>query len=559
MNTPEDKEYLTITPLGGLGEIGMNCQLWKNPSGTLLVDCGIMFPDEFQLGIDVIIPAIAPILEQKDRLLGVVLTHGHEDHIGAVPWLVSFIPDLTIYGSPFTLALVSHKLKERALLDQCKLVPIFPKTDLQLGSFCIRPISVSHSIPQSYGFAISTPVGKIVHSGDFKIDDHRAENTAFNQGTDMQAFIDFAKPRGVRLLLSDSTNAESSGHALAEKDIKDNFLRIFEEAQGRIIVTLFSSHIERVQTVFDTAKATNRPVLISGRSLANNIEHASKLNFLNVPPSLTFENQLSGPLSNRTVLIATGSQGEPMATLSRIAAGTYKHLKLCETDTIIMSSRIVPGNERPVNRMVNEFYRAGAKVYHTDVSLVHVTGHAHRGDLSNMIKALCPENFVPIHGEYRHLSEHVKLAQESGVPKENTFLLTNGKPITLTADSVCLEPPISVEALLVDGKSVGDVDKLVLRDRQLLGGDGVVLLSLVLGKESGEILHGPDLFSRGFLFEKSHEELLEEAKGLVHNILNENPRPAITNMHERIRSVLRGFFRKTLGRDPVVMPVISEV
>lgn len=547
--------FLTITPLGGLGEIGMNCQMWNTPEGCVLVDCGIMFPDDQQLGVDVVIPPLEPILAQRERLLGVVLTHGHEDHIGAVPWLVSFVKGLKVYGSPMTLALVEHKLRERGLLDRAELITVTPEHNLMLGGLRFHFIPVSHSIPQGYALAVDTPVGKVVHTGDFKIDEFPSDGV----GTDLPALRNFAGADGVRLLLSDSTNAESEGHTQSEKVVRETFHEIFSEAKGRIVITLFSSHIERIQMVFDMAREFDRAVVVSGRSLVNNIERARDLGFMRMPPELFTDQTIPDVSPERMVVIATGSQGEPLSALSRIASGEHRQLSIMEGDTVIMSSRVIPGNARAVNRLINQMYRMGADVCHDGTRPVHVSGHGRRDELRTMLDAVRPKFFVPIHGEYRHLIQHRDLARDWGIAPERTFILDDGEPLTLLPDTIRLEEKIPADSILVDGKGVGDVGNLVLRERQLLGGDGVVVVVLVLDEETGEVIHGPDMISKGFVFEQQFSHLLEDAKCLVLDHLETSPRLGIPRLGDRIRSSLRSFFRKVVGRDPVVVPVITEV
>ena len=547
--------FLTITPLGGLGEIGMNCQMWNTSEGCVLVDCGIMFPDDQQLGVDVVIPPLEPILAQRGRLLGVVLTHGHEDHIGAVPWLVSFIKGLKVYGSPMTLALVEHKLRERGLLDRAELITVTPEHELALGGLRFHFIPVSHSIPQGYALAVDTPVGKVVHTGDFKIDEFPSDGV----GTDLPALRSFAGADGVRLLLSDSTNAESEGHTQSEKVVRETFHEIFSEAKGRIVITLFSSHIERIQMVFDMAREFDRAVVVSGRSLVNNIERGRDLGFMRMPPELFTDQTIPDVSPERMVVIATGSQGEPLSALSRIASGEHRQLSIMEGDTVIMSSRVIPGNARAVNRLINQMYRMGADVCHDGTRPVHVSGHGRRAALPTMPAAARPTLFVPLHGASRHLIQHRDLARDWGIAPERTFILDDGEPLTLLPDTIRLEEKIPADSILVDGKGVGDVGNLVLRERQLLGGDGVVVVVLVLDEETGEVIHGPDMISKGFVFEQQFSHLLEDAKCLVLDHLETSPRLGIPRLGDRIRSSLRSFFRKVVGRDPVVVPVITEV
>ena len=548
---------LKITPLGGLGEIGINCQLWETTHSSVLIDCGLMFPDEQQLGIDMVIPPLDPILTQGSRLHGIVLTHGHEDHIGGVPWLVSFMKGLTLYGSPFTMALVEHKLRERGLLDRVTIVRVLPHSDVEIGPLRFTFIPVSHSIPQGYALAVDTPAGKIIHTGDFKIDPSPMDGV----GTDLRVFKKFAGRQGVKLLLSDSTNAEVEGHTKSEKDVKAAFHDIFTEAKGRIVITSFASHIERIQTVFDMAREFGRTVLISGRSLINNIERANDLGFLRLPPEIVLDQSVPNLPPERVVILATGSQGETLSALSRITMGEHRQLSLQEGDTVIMSSRVIPGNARAVNRLINQMYRMGAQVYHDGVRTVHVSGHARREELAAMIKAVKPKYFIPIHGEYRQLIQHRQLAVTTGIPEDHTFILEDGQPFTLTPRSFVLNEKVPAESILVDGKGVGDVGSLVLRERQLLAGDGVVVVVLVLDEQTGAVLHGPTILSKGFVFEQQFSHLLDDGKNIVLELLAAYEGRSVDpeRLSERIRSALRSFFRRIVGRDPVVVPVITEV
>ncbi len=555
--------FTTITPLGGVGEIGLNCQLWEGPQGIVMVDCGLMFPDDSHLGIDVIIPSFDHLLSIRDRLIGIVLTHGHEDHIGALPWLVPLLRGIKIYGSAFTLALVEHKLRERGLLERVELVvmqgEIFENerpAPLSIGDFLFRFFPVCHSIPDGFALAVESPVGKIIHTGDFKIDPHPLEGS----GTDMRLFEEFAGEEGVRLLLSDSTNVEREGRTLSEREVKESLHKIVEAAPKRVIITLFSSHIHRIQEVFDIARATDRTVVISGKSLANNIEKAKDLGFIRMPPAFyNAHNGVPDVAPERTILLVTGAQGEPLSALSRMVMGGHKQLSVQQGDTIIMSSRMIPGNARTISAMINEMYRLGAEVYYENVRAIHASGHAHREELKDVFKATRPQNFVPIHGEYRHLVKHCRLAHECGVPQENTYLLEDGDPLTLLPESIRRESKITADRTLVDGKGVGDVGHAVLRERQILGGEGIVFVILVVDDETGKVLHGPEIRSKGFIFEMQLRHLLEDAQCLVLDQLEEVGAHNVLRLHDGIRASLRRFFRRVVDRDPIVVPIISVV
>jgi ribonuclease J len=547
--------WLTVVPLGGLGEIGMNCMVWSTATTKVVVDCGLMFPSDYHLGVDVIIPRFDYITENSKDIRGIVLTHGHEDHIGALPWL---LPDLRVpvFGSPFTLRLVEHKLRERGLLESAELVVVDPAVPLVLGDMTFHFIPVCHSIIDGMALGVETPAGKVVHTADFKIDPDPPDGT----GTNLNAFRGFAGKNGVSLLLSDSTNIELPGRSLSEREVLANLRSLFKQARGRVIVTLFSSHIQRIQEVFDCADETGRSVIVGGRSLVNNIGMAGELQRLR-PPKNLYLDAAEAPLldDDKTTLLVTGSQGEPLSALSRIAAGGHKHLSIHEGDMVIMSSRLIPGNTEAVNTLVNNLYRLGAEVHYDKEHPVHASGHAQQKELMEMIRAVRPRCFVPVHGEYRHLVKHARLARKCGVAESNTAVVENGSPFTLTPGGITLEEPIEAESTMVDGKGVGDVGRILLRERHILGGEGMVVVVLVLDEESRNILYGPELFSKGFIFESRYDHVLEEAGRLVLAEVGSNPGAAPEKLKDGIRTALRRFFRKILDRDPVIMPIVSLV
>lgn len=553
-NYPLNESSLKITPLGGLGEIGLNCQLWECGGKVVMVDCGLMFPDDSHLGVDVLIPHFGAVRSIKDRLLGIVLTHGHEDHIGALPWILPELKGARIYGSKFTLALVEHKLLEHNLRHYVELCEVTSGSTLKLGELTFHFIPVCHSIPHGFGLGVETPVGRIIHSGDFKID----PNPLDGWGTDMDAFRAFAGSQGVRLLLSDSTNVLREGHSLTERQVKDSLEKVFATAKGRIVVTLFSSHIQRIQEVFDLARQYGRSVIISGKSLANNIEIASSLGYARLPAD--FHNAYNGVPDlpdDKVVLIVTGAQGEPLSALSRMVWGGHRQLSIGAGDTVIMSSRVIPGNTRAISKLINEMYRLGAEVLYESSHAVHASGHAHRAELLEMLDAVRPELFMPVHGEYQHLVCHGRLAAEWGLKPENVIRIEDGQPLRVFKDRYLVEPAIPVEYTLVDGKGVGDVGATVLRERRILGDEGVVVVSLVLDDQTGDLLKGPEIISHGFVFAQRLSHLLEDAKCLVLDELEITSSPE--RLRDGIRQSLRRFFRRVLERDPVIVPVISVV
>lgn len=548
------KPSITLTPLGGMGEIGMNCTMWSTETTTVIVDCGLMFPHDYHLGVDVIIPQFEHILKQKEKVKGIVLTHGHEDHIGALPWLIRWL-SVPIYGSKFTLALVESKLREADLLHRTKLIPVAPRERIELGDMAFNFFPVCHSIIEGYGLGVETPAGNIVHTGDFKLD----RTPLDNHRTDLDGFYNFSKD-GVELLLSDSTNIEREGYSLSERDIKSAFEDLFANAKGRIIVTLFSSHIQRIQQVLDISARYGRKIAVSGRSLVKNIEIANELGFLRIRTPLYMDTREMPELPDEeTVLLLTGSQGEPLSALSRIARGEHKHLAIQEGDTVVMSSRVIPGNTLAITRMINDMYRMGAEVFYESFRNIHASGHAYRDELREMLDTVSPKHFIPVHGEYRHLVKHCRLAQQCGVEEENTFILEDGQPVTLCEGKITREPELELEEVLVDGKGVGDVGLSILKERQILGGEGMVVVFMVLDEQIWEILHGPTIVSKGFVFEPHFDHVLEDAKCIVLELFENIGPEDIELLQDRIRSGLRRFFRKVLERDPVVVPVITMV
>lgn len=519
-----------------------------------MVDCGLMFPEDSHLGVDVLVPHFDAVRAVKDRLLGIVLTHGHEDHIGALPWIVPELKGTRIYGSKFTLALVEHKLAEYDLKRHVELCTVTADEPLQLGKLRFHFFPVCHSIPHGFGLGIETPVGRAIHSGDFKIDPTPLDGT----GTDIEQFRKFAGSEGARLLLSDSTNIMRHGHSLRERDVKNSLEKIFASVSGRIVVTLFSSHIQRIQEVFDLAAKYDKSVIISGKSLANNIDIASNLGYAKLPAD--FHNAYNGVPDlpdNKVVLIVTGAQGEPLSALSRMVWGGHRQLSIREGDTVIMSSRVIPGNARAISKLINEMYRLGAEVFYESSHAVHASGHAHREELRQMLEAARPQLFVPVHGEYQHLVMHGRLAEECGVKPENVIRIEDGQPLIVYEDHFEIGQAIPADYTLVDGKGVGDVGATVLRERRILGEEGVVVVSMILDSGSGSVLAGPEIISHGFVFEQQLSHLLEDAKCLVLDEAELTTQPA--RLKENIRIALRRFFRRVLERDPVVIPVINSI
>lgn len=545
---------LTICPLGGLGEIGLNCMVFETQEDVAVVDCGLIFPEDYLFGVDIAIPRFDHILALKEKLKGIVLTHGHEDHIGALPWLLPYI-NVPIYGSKFTLGLVESKLREHDLDKYADLRPVKAGDRIQLGDLAFNFFPVCHSIIEGFGLGIETPVGRVVHTGDFKID----RNPLDGHATDLEAFRKFSNS-GVTLMFSDSTNVERDGYALTEREILDSLRDIFAEAEGRILVTLFSSHIQRIQEIIDLAVETGRKVGISGKSLSRNIELARDQGLLRVPGNAFIQlEDLADYNDEQIVLLVTGSQGEPLASLSRMSTGEHRQLSIKQGDLVLMSSRFIPGNTKAITKVINRLYKLGAEVLYERVQGIHASGHAHRDELKIMLETVKPKYFIPVHGEYRHLIKHARLAVETGVSKERAIVIEDGEPISFLSHGIRFEESLPVQCTLVDGKGVGDVGQTVLKERQLLAGEGLVIVSLVIDVPTGEILTGPEVLSKGFIFEQHYSHLLEDAKCIVLDVFENIPPGQTKKLRERIRSALRRFFRKVLDRDPVVVPLIINL
>lgn len=455
------------------------------------------------------------------------------------------------------MALVEHKLTEHGLMERVELNRVAPRSKLELGDLTFNFLPVTHSIPQGYALAVESPVGRIVHTGDFKID----ATPDGKPSTLVEDVAKFAGKKGLRLLLSDSTNVEMPGHSRPESEVRQTLEEIFAVAAGRIVLTLFSSHIDRIRAVIEIAKQFDRTVLVSGRSLAANIEKAVNLGILELPTNVHTDYAGFPTLPpEKVVILATGSQGEPLSALTRIANGDHRQLGLQKGDTVIMSSRVIPGNAKAVSRLINQMYRQGASVFYDSRRTIHATGHACYDELQAVIQAAKPEYFVPVHGEYRHLVLHAQLARSCGVKNEKVLILEDGDPISLTKTTCQKLEAVPAESVLVDGKGVGDVGRMVLKERRILGDEGLVVVVLVVAAETFEVLHGPEMISRGFVFEQQFSHVLEDAKCLVlDHMENRKPRDDMAKLQERIRATLRRFFRDVLDRDPVVVPVFTVV
>ena len=548
---------IKIIPLGGLQEIGKNMTAIEYKDEMIVIDCGLSFPEDEMLGIDVVIPDVSYLVKNHDKLKGIFLTHGHEDHIGAIPYVLRKL-DVPIYGTKFTLALVEHKLKENRI-SNAMLIEVPAGTSVKAGLFKIDYIRVTHSIPDSCALAVHTPLGIIYHSGDFKIDHTPIDNEV----TDFHKMAEIGA-RGCLLMLAESTNVEREGYTKSEKVVGKTLDEIFLGAQGnRVIIATFASNIHRVQQIVDMSIKYGRKVAVSGRSMVNGINIALSLGYLRIPKKTLVDiNDIHKYSKDSLTIITTGSQGEPMAALSRIAASEHKKIQVSEGDTVVLSAHPIPGNEKSVAKVVNQLFERGANIVYDGESDIHVSGHAKREELKLIHRIIKPKFFMPVHGEYRHLYIHGELAQELGMPAENVVLMKNGAVLEVSRNECQINGQVPSGNVLVDGLGVGDVGNIVIRDRQNLSQNGIIVVALTLERYSGNLMAGPDLISRGFVYVRESEDLMEEARRTVQNVVDDclqsrmNDWGKIKNL---IKDSLADFLWKKIKRNPVILPVIMEV
>ncbi len=546
-----------IIPIGGLGEIGLNMMVVEHADTIFIIDAGLMFPEDYMLGVDYVIPDLRYINENRNKVRGIVLTHAHEDHIGALPYLLRDVP-APVFGTPFTLGIVSHKLEEYELMKRVALHEVYPREHLKIGPFDVEFIRVNHSVVDGVGLAIQTPVGTIIHTGDFKI----TQPGQPGMHTDVGRFAYYGE-KGVLALLSDSTNVEKEGYTISDQHIGETLHRICSQCQGRIIVALFASNITRIQQVVDIAAALGRKIIFNGRSIEVSVSIARQLGHLRIPERMEVPiEQIDHYPENELMLVTTGSQGEPMSVLARIAAGSHRHIRVRPDDTIVLSSKFIPGNEKAIANIINNLYRSGANVIYEKISRIHVSGHAFREELKQMISLTRPQFFMPIHGEFRHLVLHARLAGEMGIDQSRILLAQNGQVIEFGPKSARICEKVATGRLMVDGKGIGDVGRSVLKERRMLSEEGLVVLNMALDEETGIVVYGPDIVSKGFVFHTETGHLLEDAHCVVLEIVEDVP-PETPNRAEviraRVQSALRQYFFFTIGRRPVILPFIIEV
>ncbi len=556
---PKNETPIRFIPIGGMGEIGKNCYIYEYKDEMILVDCGLTFPDEETPGIDVVIPDFTYVLANKDKIKALIVTHGHEDHIGAIPYLLKNF-NLPIYGTRLTLGLIEGKLKEHRLLNSASLNVVNPGTKLTFGNISVELIHVNHSIPDAVALAIKTPTGTVVHTGDFKIDTTPIDDNVIDLGR----FAELGKA-GVLALLSDSTNAEREGYTASERIVGESFSTLFKKAgKSRIIVASFSSNIHRIQQIIDEAVKCGRKVSVSGRSMQNVVNVAEELGYLNVPENtlVEIENVKKYP-DDQMVIITTGSQGEPLSALHRMAFGEHRTIVIAPGDFIIISATPIPGNEKLVSKVVDELINKGATVVYEKMYDVHVSGHACAEELKLMLSLTNPKYFIPMHGEQRHLYKHSKIAQLMGIPKENIIIATNGSVIEIKKSGIKVVDTVTSGRVLVDGLGVGDVGNIVLRDRKHLAEDGVIIVACSVESATHEVVAGPEIISRGFVYVKESEELLDDLNEVVCKIIENNYLSGGNKDYNMLKGKIRDgaskFIYERTRRSPMILPIIMEV
>jgi ribonuclease J len=551
---PEDG-WVRIIPLGGLGEIGMNMFVVETADDVVVIDAGLMFPEEEMLGIDLVIPDFSYLLQRREKVRGVILTHGHEDHTGALPFLLHELP-VPVYGTPLSLGLAADKIREQEV--QADLRPVTPREPFTLGSIRVECMRVCHSIPDGVGVALETPAGLVVHAGDFKFDPTPVDGEL----TDYHKFAELGD-RGVLVLLSDSTNALRPGFTPSERTVGQAFEEIFRTTTRRIIIACFASHIHRIQQILDVAARMGRKVAVHGKSMVANTRIAADLGYLRIPPGVLVRlDELRALSPTETVIVATGSQGEPLSAIARMAAGEHKQIEVMPGDTVIFSARVIPGNERAIARTINHLFRRGAEVITEEQAPVHVSGHPCQEELKLMLNLTRPKFFVPIHGEYRHRHFHAKLAAAVGIEPDRVYLVENADVLEFTPDKGGIVGKVAGGRVFVDGKGVGDVGDAVLRERQHLARDGMVVVVVGLHPRTRALVAGPEIMSRGFVHLPDREALFDATKRLVVEVVtgsSEEERADPALLKEQMRVAVRRFIQKSFDRRPMVLPVIIDV
>ena len=551
-----ERAKIKIIPLGGINEIGKNITAIEYKEDIVIIDCGLKFPDDDMFGIDIVIPDISYLLKNSEKIKGIFLTHGHEDHIGALPYVLKQL-NVPVYGTKLTLGIVETKLKEHGLLSSTELVRVKPKDIIKLSSVSVEFIKTNHSIADSVAIAIHTPLGVVLHTGDFKIDYTPIDG-------EMMDFARLAEigRKGVLVMMADSTNVERPGYTLTEKVVGETFDRLFGKASGRILVATFASNVHRIQQIITAAQRYNKKVSVSGRSMENIVQVAIELGYLEVDKDVLVPIDQIGKYPNdKMVIITTGSQGEPMSALARMAASEHRKITIVPGDTVIISATPIPGNEKFVSKVVNQLFKKGAEVIYDSVEKIHVSGHACQEELKLMHALVKPRFFIPVHGEYRHLKKHGELAMELGLPEKNLVICENGDVIEVTRNYIKKNGSVTSGQVFVDGLGVGDVGNIVLRDRKHLSQDGILTVVVTIEKQTGKVVSGPDIISRGFVYVRESEGLMDEARDIVRAVLRECEEKQITDwatLKSKMRDELREFLYEKTKRKPMILPIIME-
>lgn len=552
-----EKAKVTIVPLGGLNEVGKNITAISYKDDMVIIDCGLKFPDEDMFGIDVVIPDISYLIDNADKIRGIFLTHGHEDHIGALPYVLKQL-NVPIYGTKLTLGIVETKLKEHGLLASTELITVKPRDIIKLNSLSVEFIKTNHSIADSVAIALHTPLGVVLHTGDFKIDYTPVDGAQMDFGR----FAELGR-KGVLVMLADSTNVEKPGYTKSEKLVGESFDKHFRKAEGRIIVATFASNVHRIQQIIHAAETYGRKVAVSGRSMENIVQVALELGYLEAQEDTIITiDQINRYPVNQLVIVTTGSQGEPMSALARMAASEHRKINIIEGDTVIISATPIPGNEKLVAKVIDQLFQKGANVIYKREEEVHVSGHACQEELKLMQALVKPKFFIPVHGDYRYLKQHAELACQVGLPERNFMIADNGDVIEVTRNYIKKTGTVPAGQVFVDGLGVGDVGHIVLRDRKHLSQDGILTVVVTIQRETGLILAGPDIISRGFVYVRESEELMDGSKQLVREILDDCLERQVTEwstIKTNIRDGLREFLYEKTKRKPMILPIIMEI
>jgi len=552
-----EKAKVKIIPLGGVNEIGKNLTAIEYKNDIVVIDCGLKFPDEDMFGIDLVIPDITYLIKNKEKVSGIFLTHGHEDHIGALPYVLKQL-NVPVYGTKLTLGIVETKLKEHGLLSSTELVRVKPRDVIRLNSVSVEFIKTNHSIADSVAIAVHTPLGVVLHTGDFKVDYTPIDG----EPMDFARFAELGK-KGVLAMMADSTNVEKPGYTNSEKIVGESLTRIFGKTKGRIIIATFASNIHRIQQIIDAASVYGRKVAVSGRSMENIMNVAIELGYIEVDKdTLVSIDQINKYNNDQVVIITTGSQGEPMSALSRMAASEHRKVNIVEGDTIIISATPIPGNEKLVSKVINQLFKKGAEVIYGSQENIHVSGHACQEELKLMQTLVRPKHFIPVHGEYRHLKQHGELAIKLGLDSKNVVIPDVGDVIEVTRNGIKKNGSVISGQIFVDGLGVGDVGNIVLRDRKHLSQDGILTVVVTLSKENKTIVAGPDIISRGFVYVRESESLMDEARDIVRNTLLDCEEKNISDwatLKSNVRDELRSYLYEKTKRKPMILPIIMEI